>query len=709
MSGLFSSWRQATAKAIHHCRLLPKRIAMRPASLRGFFLSARGTRTLACVVVCMVTCFGLSYSANATPALNLPDDIYEQDRARFIALEKKLRTYSRRRIGDLEGEIHSLAEYPLYPYLLRLQVERTMSLKTKNNVRQFLNDYAGQPVSYGLRYKWLNYLARHNHPKTFLADYRGGMGAKLTCTALAYRLKQGEPATTVLKEVDALWLHGQSQPDECDPLFSKWKKAGMMTPDRVIQRIEIAAKEGNRSIIHYLKRQLPKDKQYIADAWLAVTRDSSRVSRRNLFPFKNKSYESEVIVWALEKLAWKKPELASGVYTQYRSKGLFSDAQQHMIKRAIALSFTLDRLPQASQWLQNADVEGASDDIKLWHVSHLLRTRNWQGVVDVIDNAPLPLQQEENYRYWKARALEMLGQSMQATVLYQELAEERHYYGFMASAHIGEIPSLSHSPAPKNAEAMAIVARTPATLRAIEFFRLDRNTSARREWYYLLSHIPESRITDAGILAYEWGLYDQAINSFAQSGYWDDVERRFPLAFDDVFSQKAQTHNISKSLAMAIARRESSFRTDAISSVGATGLMQLMPGTARYVAQEKVTRNALFNANDNIEYGMQYLRYLMDKLNNNPVLVSASYNAGWRKVLEWLPADEALPVDIWIENIPYKETRAYVKAVMAYQHIYDMQLGSNENIFPQLTRDMIPSAEAVSTHPVTGTLQLAPK
>jgi soluble lytic murein transglycosylase len=160
---------------------------------------------------------------------------------------------------------------------------------------------------------------------------------------------------------------------------------------------------------------------------------------------------------------------------------------------------------------------------------------------------------------------------------------------------------------------------------------------------------------------------------------------------------------------MAIARRESSFRTDAISSVGAAGLMQLMPGTARYVAQEKVTRNALFNANDNIEYGMQYLRYLMDKLNNNPVLVSASYNAGWRKVLEWLPANEALPVDIWIENIPYKETRAYVKAVMAYQHIYDMQLGSNENIFPQLTRDMIPSAEAVSTHPVTGTLQLAPK
>lgn len=409
------------------------------------------------------------------------------------------------------------------------------------------------------------------------------------------------------------------------------------------------------------------------------------------------------------KTTWRNPDLASQVYSRYNNKKVFSQAQQHMMRRAIALSYTLDRLPQAHHWLELADVNGASDDVKLWHISHLLRTNKWQEVVDVINSAPASLQQEENYRYWKARALEALGQSMQATVLYKELAQERHYYGFMASAHIGEIPSLAHTPAPRDTAAIASVAKTPATMRAVEFFRLDRTTEARREWYYLLSHLPEAKVTDAGILAYEWGLYDQAITSFARSGYWDDVERRFPLAFSDVFSKKSQAYSISKSFAMAIARRESSFRSDAISPVGAAGLMQLMPGTARYVAKEKVSRSELFKVNDNVEYGVQYLRYLMDKLNNNPVLVSASYNAGWRKVLEWLPANEALPVDIWIENIPYKETRAYVKAVMAYQHIYDQQLGGNENIFPQLTRDMIPSAEAVSTHPVTGTLQLAPR
>lgn len=642
-------------------------------------------------------------------SLTLPKDVYAQERQHFLTLEEKLRTYSRRRVNDFDGEIYALADYPLYPYLLRLKLERTMSIATKREVNQFLEDYRGQPVSYGLRYKWLSYLAKHNHRNTFLDSYRSGMGARLTCVALNYRLQGAEPVAKVLRAVDALWLSGQSQPDECDPLFSKWKKAGLMTTTMVIKRIEIAAKEKNRRIIHYLKRQLPAKYQYIADIWLAVTRNVSNVQKRGLFPLKNKPSELEAMVWALEKLAWQKPALAEKVYQKYQRQGVFSDAQRHTINRAIALSFTLEKLPQAHEWLEYADIPGASDDIKLWHVSHLLRTQQFDEVIRIIEQAPLSLKNKANYRYWLARALEQTGQPMQATVLYRQLAQERHYYGFMASARINAFPSLKNNPAPKDVATIAKLATTPATLRAVEFFRLNRATEARREWYYLLTHIPNEQVTDAGILAYEWGLYDQAISSFARSGYWDDVGRRFPLAFNEVFSEKAQLHNIPTSFAMAIARRESSFRSDAISPVGAAGLMQLMPGTAKYVAQTKVSQSQLFNVNENVEFGVQYLRYLMDKLNNNPVLVSASYNAGWRTVLEWLPENEALPVDIWIENIPYKETRAYVKAVMAYQHIYEQQLGGNNNIFPQLTSDMIPSAEAVSTHPVTGIVQLAPK
>ena len=201
-----------------------------PFSRKCFSRFSHMTFTLArqCYSLWLVlfTVLALPVMASTYHPLNLPADVFKDDREQYLAIEKKLRTYSRRRIDDLDGEIYALGHYPLYPYLLRLKIERTMSLKTKREIKQFLEDYSEQPVSYGLRYQWLNYLARHGYQQTFLEDYRPGMGAKLTCISLNYRLNQGENAARVLSEVDALWLHGQSQPDECDPLFAKWKKSG---------------------------------------------------------------------------------------------------------------------------------------------------------------------------------------------------------------------------------------------------------------------------------------------------------------------------------------------------------------------------------------------------------------------------------------------------------------------------------------------------
>ena len=146
----------------------------------------------------------LSLSAWASQPLTLPNDIFEQERARYLDVEKKLLTYSKRSVQHLDNDIYDLAHYPLYPYLLRLKLERTMSIRTKREVKQFLEDFDGQPVSYGVRYKWLNYLAKNDYRSTFLENYRSGMGARLTCIALNYRLKEGESEKTVLHDVDAL-------------------------------------------------------------------------------------------------------------------------------------------------------------------------------------------------------------------------------------------------------------------------------------------------------------------------------------------------------------------------------------------------------------------------------------------------------------------------------------------------------------------------
>lgn len=125
---------------------------------------------------------------------------------------------------------------------------------------------------------------------------------------------------------------------------------------------------------------------------------------------------------------------------------------------------------------------------------------------------------------------------------------------------------------------------------------------------------------------------------------------------------------------------------DAVSPAGARGLMQLMPGTVNYISKQRVGYNTLLQPEQNLEFGIQYLKYLNDKLNHNPVLVSASYNAGWQRVMEWLPTNGEQSLDVWIENIPYRETRNYVKAVMAYRYIYQVQLGQPSHLFDTLSR-----------------------
>ena len=187
----------------------------------------------------------------------------------------------------------------------------------------------------------------------------------------------------------------------------------------------------------------------------------------------------------------------------------------------------------------------------------------------------------------------------------------------------------------------------------------------------------------ASKLAYELGWYDRAIFTLANVGYLNDVELRFPLAFDTAIKQQAGKQNINPAWAFAITRRESSFMSDANSSAGAKGLMQVLPATAKQV-DRRMTSKKLLNADDNIKIGTKYLKRLLDRHQGNPILATAAYNAGPHRVKQWLQNTPSLPADMWIETIPFKETRDYVKSVMAYQQIYQLKVGQTESLFAKI-------------------------
>jgi soluble lytic murein transglycosylase len=612
----------------------------------------------------------------ATPELDR-----ERQRKLFVEAERLAHNPNSSAFKKL---MEQLEGYPLKPYVELKTLTKFPFMANKSQIESFLAKYESTPLDRPLRKKWLAYLGNQDQPELFSLFYRDMGNTALTCK-YAEMLLQNDPSNAqAFKLAEKLWVVGKSQPNECDVLFKKWQKADKRTPELIWKRLSLAADGGNHTLIPYLKTLLPKDQQYLADLWLKVRRSSSQVSRLSNFPGKYPEKETEIQVYGLKRLVSNNRDLALRSWEKLSSRFVFSTSQLKEVSHRFAIFLALADHEQAEVWLEKATDYEPDAELLRWHLAHVLRKRNWQHALDVIDFVPGEIVAGNMFQYWKARAYREVGAKELADKELQTLAQQRHYYGFLASGQLSEMASLNDNPLQIAQVDLDEISAMPAAQRAFEFRKLGRNLSARREWIYLQSQLTQQQKITAAVVASQQSWHDQAIFGFSKSGYLDDLSRRFPMPFDSQLQSNAKKNNIDVAWAYAIVRRESSFMPDAASHAGALGLMQVMPGTAHYLAKKKVKRNSLFDPNRNVELGTQYMRYLMDKMDNNPILATASYNAGWRRVKQWLPEKGNVPLDLWIETIPYKETRNYVMAVLAYQQIYSQHLGGSENLFKDL-------------------------
>ena len=218
-------------------------------------------------------------------------------------------------------------------------------------------------------------------------------------------------------------------------------------------------------------------------------------------------------------------------------------------------------------------------------------------------------------------------------------------------------------------------------LRARELFFLDRLVDAKREWFQALRYLDQDQIKQAATLASRWQWHDSAIRTVAKTEHRNDFSLRFPMPYKQQVLEHAQARELDPSLIYGVMRRESLFDPLARSSVGALGLMQLMPSTARKVASslgmKKPRKSDILRVENNIRFGTQYLRNVMNRFDNNVALAAAAYNAGPGNVKRWLPRGQIMSADLWVETVPFTETRNYVQAVLAYSTVFDRSLGKN--------------------------------
>jgi soluble lytic murein transglycosylase len=289
---------------------------------------------------------------------------------------------------------------------------------------------------------------------------------------------------------------------------------------------------------------------------------------------------------------------------------------------------------------------------------------------------------ELRWQYWLARALTSthLG-SERARLAYQALAEERNYYGFLAAAHLGKEARMNGAPHRVDRELLAALQRRPAVGRALELYAVGDLLNARREWFALLPQLDPAEQFHAALLAQEVGWVAQGIFTANAADLRDNLELRFPVAYADVFQRISHSTAVPQPFLLAVARQESAFDPRARSSANARGLMQLMHPTASLVAKRigitAPSTTDLYDPGMNVELGGHHLARLLARYGERRPLAAAAYNAGEHRVDRWVRERSGTSMDIWIESIPFRETRNYVKNVLAFTQVYGQLLGKS--------------------------------
>jgi soluble lytic murein transglycosylase len=593
------------------------------------------------------------------------------------ALEQNDQAEFKRLVSKLQG-------YPILPYLEYDVFKADLKYKTNKQVSEFLENYKTFPFAYHLRSRWLKLLAKQERWADYLKFYDGRKETDFKCLALKARLETGDDQN-INREIKTVWMSGYSQPESCDAAFEHFLNTSEDATQLIWARIEKAFNARRPSLARFLAKKLDEKDRKIVATWYQAHKNPAD-SLPALIKRGDTSTNRKIIIHTLDRLARRDSLAAQQRWKQIQGKFRFSKQQRQRIDKRVALSSAYQHRAEAKELLEALPAKLKSDNAYLWLARINLRDEDWIGLIRTIDAMPQRLRKEAEWTYWHARAYEEAGHEVKASGIFNNLAKRGTYYGFLAADrseqpyHIVQRELGKHSEADNN----RLLKQNPNLMRARELFYVGRNLQARREWFQGIRKLKTPQIKQAAKMAHSWKWFDNAIKTVAKTSHRNDYDLRFPMPFQEQVMGQVQDHDLDAAIVYGIIRRESLFDPLAKSRVGALGLMQLMPATARSVARKiglkKTGQDDILNINNNIRLGTRYFKSVLDRFDNNIPLAAAAYNAGPHNVKKWLPQDEALPADLWVETVPFKETRNYVQAVLAYATIFDKHLGQDVTI-----------------------------
>jgi soluble lytic murein transglycosylase len=610
----------------------------------------------------------------------------------FLEVHESVERGNWRVVADLPSDKQDLLrDYVLWPDLRALWYRATIDTADHAEIEAFLKQYGVLKPARELRYRYALHLAQSGDLGAYLNIYRqfyqGLDVAKLDCLALSAEIAAGRGSRVIIRAID-LWTVGQSQVDECDPVFSHLVDENRLGLSNYIERFDLAIDSREFSMARWLGKSIDQAHIDIADQWLKAQRDPESFVRNDK-KWINDTETREQLVYAIEQIAYTDPLLAQELWNSIAKGRRFSAKQEYRTARHIALWMARDGLPGAYEPLKNLPVSAQDDEVLRWRARASLRDRNWPNLLLDIDQMSGTERNTEEWRYWRGFALQRRSKKTEAEADFRDLATERSYYGFLAADELGLPYEFGGDQFVASEVRIAELSAQPELVRARELFLVGLDGRGRSEWDAVIRQFDATDKMQAAILAHRWGWHSRAIAAAASVGEYGDLTLRYPLPYHSTFREYAEDASISPTWAYGVARSESLFMRDARSSAGAIGLMQLLPTTGRKVAKEiRLPYSGLDTLTDpqsNIRLGTTYLGQMAERYGGNRVLATAAYNAGPHRVDAWLPQSGDIDARIWIENIPFDETRGYVRRVLAADTIFHWRMtGETRRLSDQL-------------------------
>lgn len=611
---------------------------------------------------------------NRSTADNSVSNSRKIERQYYAEAQKALK---KKQFHQYQQYLPKLKNYPLLPYLEIQELSDRLMTLPKKEVDRFLAKNNNTLIGERLRNRWLRTLAIKEMWTDYKQYYTPQVGdIELNCLYIQARLETNDQ--TAFDDIKPLWDTGKPLPKSCDTIFDAWKQAGLLTPELMWSRHTKAVKADEISLATNLAQKMQPAQQARAFLYESVAQNPRLILQTD--HFKTDTSESRAIIMlGLEKYAQADAEQALNTWKKFESQGNFTEDELVQIKYSLALQLLLQDRGADSEKIVAATPTLSHPDLLEGLIREAMRQKDWSKSYRWIQRLPDDVKNTDRWKYWQARTMEELNieeiAGNKPKDFYAGVAATRGFYGFLSSDKLGKEYSLVDKPLPLSSELMKKVELNPGVQRAREFYLLGDISASAQEWRYITRNLPNDEIVAAGRLADKWGWYGQAIQTMADSKSFDELQVRFPLVYREHIKAAARQTSVNEPFIFAITRQESAFSPTATSTAGALGLMQLLPSTAKSTAKKSglsFKQQDLFLPERNIILGSRYLDELMQRFSGNRILVAAAYNAGPTKVRKWInrPDNEKQDFDVWIETIPYKETRHYVQNILSFSVIY---------------------------------------